>query len=183
MLCKNISGTTSYCCYALQYCKLNNPLVQLFTSSLYLAGMISSLFAGTLTQKYGRRNMMLAAGYMYLVGIILQVSVCAMSGRYSVHVRVRVPDGAHVTGAANGARCAVAPKLPRLSLLLGLRRLTVCLSCSCATLLRSLTVPFLGCVLLAMLLVSPPMLRCTSQNMLWHEYIRLTVRMMAHTTY
>ncbi|KAL8034852.1 hypothetical protein ABFX02_12G057700 [Erythranthe guttata] len=62
---KNASGHES------QYCKFENHLLTLFTSSLYLAALIASFFASATTQKFGRKISMTTGGFIFLVGAIL----------------------------------------------------------------------------------------------------------------
>ncbi|XP_006644256.1 sugar transport protein MST7 [Oryza brachyantha] len=54
-----------------QYCKFDSELLTLFTSSLYLAALVASLFASDITRKFGRKMTMLAGGFIFLVGAIL----------------------------------------------------------------------------------------------------------------
>ncbi|KAJ0974876.1 hypothetical protein J5N97_016841 [Dioscorea zingiberensis] len=54
-----------------QYCKFDSPLLQTFTSSLYLAALVSSLFASTVTRKFGRKVSMLGGGTTFLLGAIV----------------------------------------------------------------------------------------------------------------
>lgn len=54
-----------------QYCKFDSVLLTLFTSSLYLAALVASLFASVITRKLGRRATMLGGGVVFLVGAIL----------------------------------------------------------------------------------------------------------------
>lgn len=56
------------------YCRFNDQILQLFTSSLYLAGLIASFFASWTTQKLGRRPSMLTGGCAFLVGGILNAA-------------------------------------------------------------------------------------------------------------
>ncbi|WOL17703.1 sugar carrier protein C-like [Canna indica] len=51
-----------------QYCKFNSHLVTLFTSSLYLAALISCFFASTVTRVLGRKWSMFGGGLTFLVG-------------------------------------------------------------------------------------------------------------------
>lgn len=50
------------------YCKYDNQLLQLFTSSLYIAGLIATYAASYTTNKWGRRITMQIAGLSYLLG-------------------------------------------------------------------------------------------------------------------
>ena len=54
-----------------QYCKFDSQLLTAFTSSLYLAALVASLFAGYITKKCGRRVSMLGGGVIFLAGAIL----------------------------------------------------------------------------------------------------------------
>ncbi|KAF7056342.1 hypothetical protein CFC21_063759 [Triticum aestivum] len=54
-----------------QYCKFDSVLLTLFTSSLYLAALVASLFASIVTRKLGRRATMLGGGVVFLVGAVL----------------------------------------------------------------------------------------------------------------
>lgn len=53
------------------YCKYNNQGLQWFTSSLYLAALIATLFASHTTRNLGRKITMLIAGMFFIVGVIL----------------------------------------------------------------------------------------------------------------
>jgi MFS family permease len=52
------------------YCKFNDQRLQLFTSSLYLAGLTSTFFASYTTSQLGRRATMLIAGAFFIMGAI-----------------------------------------------------------------------------------------------------------------
>ncbi|XP_073012429.1 sugar transport protein MST4 [Typha latifolia] len=52
------------------YCKYDNQGLQLFTSSLYLAGLTATFFASYTTRNLGRRLTMLIAGIFFIVGVI-----------------------------------------------------------------------------------------------------------------
>jgi len=52
------------------YCKYDNQGLQMFTSSLYLAGLTATFFASYTTRRLGRRLTMLIAGVFFLVGVI-----------------------------------------------------------------------------------------------------------------
>ncbi|KAK7270149.1 hypothetical protein RIF29_23082 [Crotalaria pallida] len=54
-----------------QYCKFNNELLTLFTSSLYLAALVASFFASTTTRVLGRKTSMFVGGLFFLVGALL----------------------------------------------------------------------------------------------------------------
>lgn len=61
---KNQSGAES------NYCKYDNQGLQLFTSSLYLAGLTATFFASYTTRRLGRRLTMLIAGIFFIAGVI-----------------------------------------------------------------------------------------------------------------
>lgn len=54
-----------------QYCKFNSETLTLFTSSLYLAALVSSLVASTVTRKFGRKLSMLFGGLLFCAGAII----------------------------------------------------------------------------------------------------------------
>lgn len=51
------------------YCKYDNQGLQLFTSSLYLAGLMVTFFASYTTRILGRRLTMLIAGFFFIAGV------------------------------------------------------------------------------------------------------------------
>ncbi|KAI4345616.1 hypothetical protein L6164_012718 [Bauhinia variegata] len=53
------------------YCKYDNEGLQLFTSSLYLAALVATIFASPCTRKLGRKLTMLMAGVFFIIGTIL----------------------------------------------------------------------------------------------------------------
>lgn len=56
------------------YCKYDNQGLQLFTSSLYLAGLTATFAASYTTRKFGRRPSMLIAGIFFIGGTILNAA-------------------------------------------------------------------------------------------------------------
>ena len=54
-----------------QYCQYNSETLTMFTSSLYLAALVSSLVASTVTRKLGRKPSMLFGGVLFFVGALL----------------------------------------------------------------------------------------------------------------
>lgn len=56
------------------YCKYDNQGLQLFTSSLYLAGLTATFFASYTTRKLGRRLTMLIAGVFFIFGTIFNAA-------------------------------------------------------------------------------------------------------------
>ena len=59
------------------YCKFDDQYLQLFTSSLYLAAMVSSFFASKCCTKFGRRVAIQLASLFFLTGVVL--NACAMN--------------------------------------------------------------------------------------------------------
>lgn len=53
------------------YCKFDSQLLTTFTSSLYLAALISSFFAATVTRVFGRKWSMFSGGITFLIGAAL----------------------------------------------------------------------------------------------------------------
>ncbi|KAG9149263.1 hypothetical protein Leryth_003236 [Lithospermum erythrorhizon] len=51
-----------------QYCKFNSQKLTFFTSSLYLAALVSSCIASRVTRAFGRKFSMVSGGIMFLVG-------------------------------------------------------------------------------------------------------------------
>ncbi|KAI9125521.1 hypothetical protein K1719_002939 [Acacia pycnantha] len=56
------------------YCKFDDQKLALFTSSLYLAGLVASLLASPVTRKYGRRISIIGGGVCFLIGSVLNAS-------------------------------------------------------------------------------------------------------------
>ncbi|KAH9300528.1 hypothetical protein KI387_012111, partial [Taxus chinensis] len=50
------------------YCKYDNQLLTLFTSSLYFSGLVSTFAASHITRNYGRRISILVGGSSFLIG-------------------------------------------------------------------------------------------------------------------
>lgn len=53
------------------YCKFDSQLLTSFTSSLYIAGLISSFFASSVTRAFGRRPSIFFGGVTFLTGSAL----------------------------------------------------------------------------------------------------------------
>lgn len=54
-----------------QYCKFDSLELTVFTSSLYLAALVSSIVAATVTRKLGRKLSMLLGGVLFCAGALL----------------------------------------------------------------------------------------------------------------
>ncbi|CAM6129893.1 unnamed protein product [Calypogeia fissa] len=70
------------------YCRYDHQVLQLFTSSLYLAGLVSSLVASWTTKHWGRRSSMFIGGCAFLLGSILNAGAqnlaMLISGRITI---------------------------------------------------------------------------------------------------
>lgn len=53
------------------YCKFDSQLLTAFTSSLYVAGLIATFFASSITRAFGRKPSILAGGAAFLAGAAL----------------------------------------------------------------------------------------------------------------
>jgi MFS transporter, SP family, sugar:H+ symporter len=56
------------------YCKYDNQMLTAFTSSLYIAGTLSSLVASRVTRRVGRQAIMLAGGVLFLLGSVINAA-------------------------------------------------------------------------------------------------------------
>ncbi|KAJ6303053.1 hypothetical protein OIU77_017016 [Salix suchowensis] len=56
------------------YCKYDNQFLQLFTSSLYLAAIVSSFIASFFCKKFGRKPTIQAASIFFLAGAVLNAA-------------------------------------------------------------------------------------------------------------
>ncbi|KAJ7959861.1 Sugar transport protein [Quillaja saponaria] len=56
------------------YCKYDSHGIQLFTSSLYLAGLTATFFASYTTRRLGRRLTMLIAGVFFIAGTVFNAA-------------------------------------------------------------------------------------------------------------
>jgi MFS transporter, SP family, sugar:H+ symporter len=54
-----------------QYCKFDSQLLTTFTSSLYIAALVASFLAATVTRVFGRKWSMFGGGLTFLVGAAL----------------------------------------------------------------------------------------------------------------
>lgn len=52
------------------YCQFNSELLTLFTSALYIAGLLATLVASSVTMRFGRRMSMLIGGTFYIAGSV-----------------------------------------------------------------------------------------------------------------
>lgn len=63
------------------YCKYDNQELQMFTSSLYVAALISTLIAAYTSRVLGRKQTMVIAGIFFIVGTMLNataISLCML---------------------------------------------------------------------------------------------------------
>ncbi|CAL5027135.1 unnamed protein product [Urochloa decumbens] len=61
------------------YCKYDNQWLTAFTSSLYIAGMLSSLLASHMTRMVGRQGIMLIGGALFLAGSIVNAAAVSIA--------------------------------------------------------------------------------------------------------
>jgi MFS family permease len=61
------------------YCKYDNQMLTAFTSSLYIAGMLSSLVASRVTRRVGRQAVMLSGGVLFLAGSAVNAAAVNIS--------------------------------------------------------------------------------------------------------
>lgn len=54
-----------------QYCKFDSQTLTMFTSSLYLAALLSSIVASWVTRRLGRKLSMLAGGVLFCAGALI----------------------------------------------------------------------------------------------------------------
>ncbi|MBA0565643.1 hypothetical protein Golob_010508, partial [Gossypium lobatum] len=54
-----------------QYCQYDSQTLTMFTSSLYLAALLSSLVASTVTRRLGRKLSMLFGGLLFFAGALI----------------------------------------------------------------------------------------------------------------
>lgn len=53
------------------YCKFDSQLLTAFTSSFYVAGLVASFFASSVTRAFGRKSSILVGGAAFLAGSAL----------------------------------------------------------------------------------------------------------------
>lgn len=52
------------------YCRFDSELLTVFTSSLYVAGLVATLFASSVTRRFGRRTSILIGGAVFVLGSV-----------------------------------------------------------------------------------------------------------------
>ncbi|KAF5194657.1 Sugar transport protein [Thalictrum thalictroides] len=62
-----------------RYCKFDSQIVMFFTSSVYLAASLSSLFASKITRKYGHQPTIALGGALYVFGSITSAGAAAQN--------------------------------------------------------------------------------------------------------
>jgi MFS family permease len=82
------------------FCKYDDHMLQLFTSSLFLAAAIAAMFGSWTCNKYGRKATMVAGGLAFLVGTALVAG--------AVHIAMLVL-GRIVLGIGVGFACQATP--------------------------------------------------------------------------
>lgn len=61
------------------YCKYDNQWLTAFTSSLYIAGTLSSLMASHMTRVVGRQGIMLIGAALFLAGSVVNAAAVNIS--------------------------------------------------------------------------------------------------------
>ncbi|KAJ4973299.1 hypothetical protein NE237_006473 [Protea cynaroides] len=99
-----------------QYCKFDSALLTSFTSSLYLAALVASFFASSVTRIFGRKISMMIGGAVFLAGSILNGAATNLAmliigrlllgvgvgfGNQSVPMYLSEMAPAHLRGALN----------------------------------------------------------------------------------
>lgn len=54
-----------------KYCQYDSQILTMFTSSLYLAALLSSLVASSVTRRFGRKLSMFFGGLLFLIGALV----------------------------------------------------------------------------------------------------------------
>ncbi|CAL5224738.1 g7471 [Coccomyxa viridis] len=62
------------------YCKFNDKTLQAYSAVMHFTGAVASLFAGYITQRFGRTTSMIVAGTSYIAGSILQAAASKSIG-------------------------------------------------------------------------------------------------------
>jgi len=75
------------------YCKYNNQGLVLFTSSLYVAGLVASLFASHVTRRYGRKASIISGGISFLLGSALNAGAMNLTMLISGRIMLGVGIG------------------------------------------------------------------------------------------
>eukprot|EP00253_Pinus_taeda_P024514 PITA_24514 len=75
------------------YCKYNNQGLVVFTSSLYVAGLVATMGASTVTSKYGRKASIVTGGISFLLGSALNASAMDLAMLISGRVMLGVGIG------------------------------------------------------------------------------------------
>jgi MFS family permease len=52
------------------YCRFDSELLTVFTSSLYIAGLVATLVASSVTRRFGRRASILIGGSVFVAGSV-----------------------------------------------------------------------------------------------------------------
>ena len=89
------------------YCTYDDQKLQLFTSSLFLAGLVMSFFAAGICRRWGRKATMLIASIFFLVGGWARG--LGAGGRWRWALVVGAGGGRWVDGGACRRPCLQAP--------------------------------------------------------------------------
>ncbi|KDO49974.1 hypothetical protein CISIN_1g047673mg [Citrus sinensis] len=102
------------------YCKFDSQLLAAFTSSLYIAGLIASLFASTVTRAFGRKASILVGGTTFLTssaigGAALDIYMLILGLNAPISLRNGTPK--HIGGFNIGFQVCVATGILSANLL------------------------------------------------------------------
>ncbi|GAY62576.1 hypothetical protein CUMW_218910 [Citrus unshiu] len=102
------------------YCKFDSQLLAAFTSSLYIAGLIASLFASTVTRAFGRKASILVGGTTFLTssaigGAALDIYMLILGLNAPISLRNGTPK--HIGGFNIGFQICVATGILSANLL------------------------------------------------------------------
>ncbi|XVF01572.1 hypothetical protein REPUB_Repub04eG0100600 [Reevesia pubescens] len=81
-----------------QYCLFDSQTLTAFTSSLYIAGLISSLIAGRVTTTTGRKGSLIIGGFIFMIGTAL--NACALNVGMLIAGRLLLGFGVGFTNQA-----------------------------------------------------------------------------------
>lgn len=111
------------------FCKYNDPLLQLFVSVLFLAGIIGAFLGSFTSKRWGRRPTMMLGGLFFLIGAILMAPAVHVAmliiGRVAMglgELQGGCYESNYLPNVCNGSHC---------SLLLCLNCWKQCALCCC----------------------------------------------------
>lgn len=89
------------------FCKYNDPLLQLFVSVLFLAGIVGAFLGSFTAKQWGRRPTMMLGGLCFLIGAVLMAPAVHVAmliiGRVVMGLGELHEDWAEAVAAAVGS--------------------------------------------------------------------------------